>query len=102
MNDGKQQNQGQSLVEDQVGTPRRARVVLLNDDYTPMDFVVLVLMDVFRKNNAEATSIMLAVHEKGRGECGVYAMEIAETKVSQVHSRARAAGFPLRCVLEIL
>lgn len=102
MGNSKQQNQGQSLVEDKVKLPRRARVVLLNDDYTSMEFVVQVLMEVFRKNSTEATGIMMAVHEKGRGECGVYTLEIAETKVSQVHSRARAAGFPLRCILEIL
>ncbi|MDR2892836.1 MAG: ATP-dependent Clp protease adapter ClpS [Deltaproteobacteria bacterium] len=98
--------QGDTLVledhqtERELKEPRRVRVLLLNDDYTSMEFVVLVLMDIFRKTSQEATTIMLAVHENGRGECGVYTLEIAETKVGQVHSRAREHGFPLRCVVE--
>ncbi len=80
--------------------PRRYRVLLHNDDYTTMEFVVGILMTVFRKTVAEAEAIMLAVHEKGLGSCGVYTEEVAETKVAQVHDKARKAGFPLRCSME--
>lgn len=89
-----------SLLEEDVREPRRYRVLLHNDDYTSMEFVIAVLVDIFRKNAEEATAIMLAVHERGLGSCGVYTHEIAETKVSQVHLRARRAGFPLKCTLE--
>ena len=71
-----------------------------NDDYTSMDFVVGVLCDIFHKTPEEATAIMLAVHQQGIGQCGVYTQEIAETKVALVRQRARAAGFPLRCTME--
>ena len=80
--------------------PKRRRVVLHNDDYTTMDFVVEILCTVFHKSQQEAVAIMLAVHETGRGDCGVYPAEVAETKVFVVQSKARAAGFPLRCSLE--
>ena len=95
-------SQGETLVvvRNEVKEPQKARVLLLNDDYTSMDFVVRVLVEIFRKKPGEATTIMLAGHEKGKGECGVYPLEIAETKVNQVHSRARSEGFPLRCAIE--
>ena len=96
------QNDVQDTAEQELKEPPRARVILLNDDYTPMEFVVRLLMDIFRKTNAEAVAIMLAVHEKGRGECGVYSLEIAETKASLVQSRARAAEFPLCCRVELV
>ncbi len=80
--------------------PRMYRVFLHNDDYTTMDFVVGVLIEIFNKQVEEAVRIMFAVHQKGLGECGLYTAEIAETKVSQVRSRAQAAGFPLRCSME--
>ena len=92
--------QSDSSVDVDVREPRRFRVLLHNDDYTTMEFVVDTLMRVFRKNLDEATAIMIAVHEKGLGTCGVYTEEIAETKVAQVHDRARSAGFPLRCSME--
>jgi ATP-dependent Clp protease adaptor protein ClpS len=76
------------------------RVLLLNDDYTPQDFVVDVLMRFFRKPEAEAFQIMLNVHHIGVGVCGVYAFEIAETKVNQVEQAAREEGHPLQCTLE--
>lgn len=84
----------------EVREPRMFRVFLHNDDYTTMEFVVEILTGVFRKNLDEAMAIMLSVHEKGQGSCGVYTREIAETKVAQVHARARKAGFPLRCSME--
>ena len=91
---------GETLTDVELREPRHCRVLLHNDDYTTMDFVVSVLCTVFHKKQDEAVRIMLAVHEKGRGDCGVYPAEVAETKVSIVHSKARAAGFPLRCSLE--
>lgn len=76
------------------------RVLLLNDDYTTMDFVVEVLVQVFRKSLPEATGIMLSVHRKGVGLCGIFPFDIAETKVDMVHSMAREKGFPLKCIME--
>lgn len=89
-----------SLTDLDVREPRRFRVLLHNDDYTTMEFVIEILMSIFRKTPDEATAIMLAVHERGLGTCGVYAEEVAETKVAQVHAKARKAGFPLRCSME--
>lgn len=80
--------------------PKRYKVVLLNDDYTPMDFVVTVLMEVFHLPHTQAIAIMLMVHESGRGVCGVFQKDIAETKCNQVLERAEVAGFPLRCLTE--
>lgn len=80
--------------------PNMYRVLLLNDDYTPMEFVVVILERVFKKTLEEATSIMLHVHTKGVGECGVYTHEVAETKVTQVMDLARQHGHPLQCVME--
>jgi len=85
---------------DETREPRRFKVLLHNDDYTTMDFVVHVLERVFNKPESEAMNIMLAVHKKGFGVCGVFTAEVAETKVDTVHSMARAAGFPLRASLE--
>jgi ATP-dependent Clp protease adaptor protein ClpS len=76
------------------------RVILINDDYTPMDFVISVLRRFFGKSQAEATEIMLAVHTQGKGICGVYSREVAETKVAQVTEAARAEEHPLQCTLE--
>jgi ATP-dependent Clp protease adaptor protein ClpS len=80
--------------------PSLYRVLLLNDDYTPMEFVVLVLQDVFNKTREEATRIMLHVHQKGVGECGVFPYEVAETKVTRVMDSARKNQHPLQCVME--
>ena len=87
-------------VELDVREPRKFKVLLHNDDYTTMEFVVEILRTVFRKNLEQATAVMAAVHERGLGVCGVYTEEVAETKVVQVHEKARAAGFPLRCSME--
>jgi ATP-dependent Clp protease adaptor protein ClpS len=80
--------------------PELYRVLLLNDDYTTMDFVVEVLESVFQKPPAEAFRIMMAVHTQGKGLCGVYPHEVAETKVASVIERARANGFPLLAAME--
>ena len=80
--------------------PSLYKVLLLNDDYTPMDFVVYVLERFFNKPPEEATRIMLHVHQKGVGICGVYTYEVAETKVAQVTSFARQNEHPLQCTME--
>ena len=76
------------------------RVLLLNDHYTTMEFVVMVLEQVFNKSEAEATQIMIAVHKAGRGLVGLYPREVAETKVAVVVHLARKEGYPLQCVME--
>ncbi len=86
--------------KEKVEKPTLYRVVLHNDDYTTMDFVVLVLKKFFYKNETEANHIMLSVHKKGRGIAGIYTFEVAETKLSQVHSFAKTQQHPLKCSLE--
>ncbi|WP_261663553.1 ATP-dependent Clp protease adaptor ClpS [Deinococcus sp. Marseille-Q6407] len=93
-------SQSQTLERTRAERPRLWRVLLLNDDYTPMEFVVEVLMGHFHKSAPEAEVIMLAVHHKGQGVAGSYTRDVAETKVSQVTAEARAAGYPLRLVAE--
>ena len=83
-----------------VKRPSLYKVILLNDDYTPMDFVIDVLEKIFRRNHTESTEIMLEIHNKGKGVCATYPKEIAETKMSQVVDKARNANFPLRCTIE--
>ena len=80
--------------------PNMYRVLLLNDDYTPMEFVVLVLQRYFNKTSDEATQIMLHVHRNGLGECGVFTYEVAETKVTQVMDFAHKHQHPLQCIME--
>jgi ATP-dependent Clp protease adaptor protein ClpS len=84
----------------QVKQPPLYQVVLLNDDYTPMEFVVHVLERFFQKGRDEATQIMLHVHQHGVGECGVYTFEVAESKVTQVMDFARKHQHPLQCIME--
>jgi ATP-dependent Clp protease adaptor protein ClpS len=84
----------------QTKKPSLYRVLLLNDDYTPMEFVVFVLERLFNKNRDEAMRIMLHVHQHGVGVCGVYTYEVAETKVAQVMDLARRDGHPLQCTME--
>jgi ATP-dependent Clp protease adaptor protein ClpS len=81
-------------------TPRLYKVLLLNDDYTTMEFVVYVLQSIFRLPEAEAVRIMLHVHKNGMGVAGVYPRQIAETRVAQVETLARQHEYPLRCNLE--
>ncbi|MDR2194679.1 MAG: ATP-dependent Clp protease adaptor ClpS [Treponema sp.] len=80
--------------------PRDYRVILLNDNYTPMDFVVEVLRMIFHKDELEANRLMIDIHRKGKGIVGQYPFDIAQTKTNQVHSLARQAEVPLRCVIE--
>jgi ATP-dependent Clp protease adaptor protein ClpS len=80
--------------------PEMFKVVLLNDDYTTMEFVILVLQTVFNKDEDEAYRIMMKVHLEGRGICGTYTYEIAETKISTVHEMAHENAFPLRATIE--
>ena len=80
--------------------PSLYKVLMLNDDYTPMEFVVLCLQRFFRMNIEDATRVMLHVHQKGVGVCGVFSYEVAETKVSQVVDFARQNQHPLQCTLE--
>lgn len=90
----------ESEVKDDVREPPMYRVLLHNDDYTTMEFVVEILMFVFNKTPEKAVEIMLNVHHKGIGICGVYTFEVSETKVNTVHSLARQNGFPLKCSME--
>jgi len=80
--------------------PPYFKVVLLNDDYTPMDFVVLIIKDIFRKSHEEAISIMLEIHQKGEGICGIYTRDVAETKAEEVVINARRNEYPLQCRVE--
>lgn len=84
----------------QTAQPQQWKVLLLNDDYTPMDFVVYVLERFFNKQSEEANRIMMHVHQKGVGICGVYTYEVAETKVAQVTNFARQHQHPLQCTME--
>ncbi len=83
-----------------VQPPRMFQVVMLNDDYTPMEFVVVVLQEFFNKDREAATQIMLKIHLDGKGICGVYSQDVAATKVTQVMDAARHAGHPLQCESE--
>ena len=102
MSDYDPEKEGETLseTEEDLEEPPMYRVLLLNDDYTTMDFVVDILMSVFQKSAGEATRIMLNVHRAGVGVCGVFSYEVAETKVETVHALAREQGFPLKCTME--
>ena len=86
--------------EEKTRTPKMYSVVLLNDDYTTMEFVVTVLEGVFQKSPAEAFRLMMQVHTQGRAACGTYTYEVAETKVDTVRDLAKREGFPLQASLE--
>ena len=86
--------------QEQTRQPPLFKVLMHNDDYTTMEFVVEVLQAVFRKPPTEANRIMLHIHFKGVGVCGVFPYEVAETKVAKVHAMARGQGYPLRCTLD--
>jgi ATP-dependent Clp protease adaptor protein ClpS len=86
--------------DSEIAEPPMYKVLLINDDYTPMDFVVEILMTVFNKSLEMATQIMMNVHKIGHGLCGVYTYEIAETKTETVHRLAEENGYPLRSTME--
>ncbi len=87
-------------TSEEIREPKMYRVLLHNDDYTTMEFVVEILISVFHKPAAEATKIMLDVHKKGIGVCGVYTYDIANTRVAMVHELAKKREFPLKCSIE--
>jgi ATP-dependent Clp protease adaptor protein ClpS len=89
-----------TATRQKVARPPRYKVVLYNDDYTPMEFVVMLLEKIFGKGPSEATAIMLAIHKTGLGVAGVYVLEVAETKVARVHAVAEQRGYPLRAGAE--
>jgi ATP-dependent Clp protease adaptor protein ClpS len=99
---GSEQREGGTATREaeRVKRPDRWNVVLYNDDYTPMEFVVAVLQQVFEKAPTEATQIMLRIHRGGKGVAGVYILEVAETKVTTVHRLAEDRGYPLRAGVE--
>ncbi|MFP4070566.1 MAG: ATP-dependent Clp protease adapter ClpS, partial [Desulfovibrionales bacterium] len=86
-------------IEQQSKRPKRYKVLLHNDDYTTMEFVIEILIVFFGMNEAEATLVMLNVHRNGVGICGIYTAEVAETKVSVVNHEARKRGYPLKCTM---
>jgi ATP-dependent Clp protease adaptor protein ClpS len=95
--------QGTVVAERQAARtkpPQLYQVVMLNDDYTPMEFVVMVLQQYFQRDMDTATLIMLKIHHEGRGVCGVYSKDVAATKVELVLSAARRDGHPLQCIME--
>jgi ATP-dependent Clp protease adaptor protein ClpS len=87
---------------EKVKPPQMYQVVLLNDDYTPMEFVVVVIQEFFNKDRETATQIMLKIHLDGKGVCGVYSKDVAATKVDQVTEAAKKSGHPLQCISEPL
>ena len=86
--------------EAELEPPRMYQVVMLNDDYTPLEFVVMVLQEYFKRDLEAATQIMLKIHHDGRGVCGVYTKDVAATKVELVLAAARRHGHPLQCIME--
>ena len=100
--EGKTKTRPKDKTVPKLKEPEEYTVILLNDDYTTMDFVIEVLMAIFHKNLDDANIIMLDVHEKGKGAVGRYPWDIAITKAEQVHAAARENQFPLRCIVEPL
>lgn len=94
------QGQTREKTRMNIREPKRYRVVMHNDDFTPMDFVVEILMDIFRKDEPEAERLMLMVHESGRAAVGAYPYDIAATKVEAALSRAKEEGYPFRMTVE--
>ena len=100
---GRDEGQGTVLAErkeQRVEPPKLFQVLMLNDDFTPMEFVVMVLQEYFKRDLETATQIMLKIHHVGRGVCGVYSKDVAATKVELVLAAARRGGHPLQCIME--
>jgi ATP-dependent Clp protease adaptor protein ClpS len=103
LNPGREGADGTTILEratQKTEPPRLYQVLLLNDDFTPMEFVVMVLQEYFRHDLDTATQIMLKIHHDGRGVCGVFSKDVAATKVELVLAAARRAGHPLQCIME--
>ena len=96
----KEEEKEDVLTRERVEEPKKYKVLLLNDDYTTMEFVVWVLQTIFHHSQAQATRIMLHIHNNGVGVAGIYSREVAETRVAQVQQAAREAGHPLQCNME--
>jgi ATP-dependent Clp protease adaptor protein ClpS len=96
----RRQDEEDVLTKEKTEEPKKFRVLLLNDDYTTMEFVIFVLINVFRHTQASATRIMLHIHHSGIGVAGVYSREVAETRIAQVEELSRDAGHPLQCIME--
>ncbi len=94
------QTDAEIASEEKLEEPHLYKVLMHNDDYTTMDFVISVLCEIFHKTPQDAYEIMMRVHTTGLGLCGIYSREIAETRVNKVHQEADRAGFPLKCTLE--
>jgi len=88
-------------AEPQLQRPPMYRVVMLNDDFTPMDFVIDVLVRFFHKSENVANTLMLQIHNEGSARCGLFTRDLAETKVQQVETASRTSGHPLRCIMEV-
>ena len=100
-NNNKESNTGVLIKEKtKVQTPKMYTVVLLNDDYTPMEFVIYILQSIFKKNYEEAKNIMLLVHNEGKGICGIFPLDIAESRANQVIEFARINQHPLECKVQ--
>jgi ATP-dependent Clp protease adaptor protein ClpS len=100
---GREEGEGTTILERvplKTEPPRLYQVLMLNDDFTPMEFVVMVLQEYFRHDLDTATQIMLKIHHDGRGVCGVFTKDVAATKVELVLAAARRAGHPLQCIME--
>ena len=102
MSDRSKNTSSEILLEPKIKEkkPKLYKVILLNDDYTPMEYVVKLLKSIFRKSESEAINIMLMVHKKGSGVCGIFTKEIAETKVFMVIKMAKNDQHPLKCIME--
>ncbi|MCB9680009.1 MAG: ATP-dependent Clp protease adapter ClpS [Alphaproteobacteria bacterium] len=100
MAEHEREGQGETLTKTRTDKPKRYKVLILNDDYTSMEFVVFVLQSVFKHSPASATRLMLLIHRTGLGIAGVYAREIAETRMEQALALAHEAGHPLQCTME--
>ena len=98
------ENKGQTKLlsrdEEELKEPRDYKVILINDDFTTIEFVIEILKLIFHKNHEEANRIMLKIHHKGKGVVGIYTWDIANTKANQVHAIAKQYEFPLKCVIE--
>ncbi len=100
VNDGQGESSLEALLEAKVKRPKRYKVILHNDDYTTMDFVIYVLKRFFNKTDAESEALMLKIHHEGSAVCGIFSFEIAETKTQKVRECAKENSHPLKCTME--